>query len=364
MAILQKIIVQDFRNISFAELSFSAGVNCICGDNGQGKTNLLDAIYLLSMTKSAFGLTDQMCVRHGCRDYSIAGTYSLSDGLEARFTVSGGASGKTVRRDGKAYPKVSAHIGVLPVVMVSPQDSVLVSESGEERRRFVNSVLSQLDPAYLAALQRYNRFLAHRNRMLKDGVADPTLLDVLDAGMSECAAAVEKARSEFSACLEDAVSQLYSLLSGGCESVGIRYQSDLKGRPLADVLASCRERDLCMKYTTAGVQRDDFIFTMDGHPIRRCGSQGQQKSFLVALKLSQLRIMQREYGSAPVLLLDDVFDKLDASRMSHLLDVVCRDGYGQIFITDTMRTRIEEAASSIHAGAVYFTARNGEFQAG
>lgn len=362
MAVLQKIIVSEFRNIKFAELSFVDGINCICGENGQGKTNLLDAIHYLSMTKSAFGTADSFCVRHGMDAFSIAGSYRMSDGMLSKFVVSVSGGVKTVKRDDKAYDRISGHIGSLPVVMVSPQDSALVSESGEERRRFANAVLSQMDPKYLAELQKYNRLLVQRNKMLKEPLSDESLLDVLDLQMSAPAAYISQCRARFARLLEDAVSGYYRELSGGRENVGIEYRSDVD--PDGDFyarLCSSRRRDALLKYTSIGVQRDDFLFTMDGYPIRKCGSQGQQKSFLVALKLAQYDIMKNSYGFAPILLLDDVFDKLDVNRISNLLKIVSNNDYGQIFITDTNRGRLEEIVSKISSCAAYFDAKDGEF---
>ena len=181
MPVLKKIVVQDFRNIALQELEFSPNVNCICGNNGEGKTNLIDAVYYLSMTKSAFSTTDRYNFRYGTESFSISGVYAMPGGMESRFSVRSESGGeKKIKRDDKPYARASEHIGVLPVVMVSPQDYALVAESGEERRRFVNSVLSQMDREYLSALQQYNRLLLQRNRLLKDGGADPALLDVFD----------------------------------------------------------------------------------------------------------------------------------------------------------------------------------------
>lgn len=374
MATLEKIIIQNFRNIPFAELSFSAGVNCICGKNGQGKTNLLDAIHYLSLTRSAFSSSDSFCYRHGCDAFSIAGTYRMQDGLSSRFVVNVDNGVKTVKRDDKVYPKVSAHIGVLPVVMVSPQDSTLVSESGDERRRFANCVLSQLSAEYLSATSRYNKLLAQRNRILKDYRPDTSLLEVLDAQMGECAAIIIPHRRELSDMLCKAVSAHYASLSGGSETISVSYRSGVPVSFKSDVcsdediaasfaatLKSSLEKDLILKYTSTGVQRDDFLFEMDGYPIRKCGSQGQQKSFLVALKLAQYDIMKASYGFPPILLLDDVFDKLDEGRIANLLKLVNSTDYGQIFITDTHRERMERIVGGIARDVKFFNADNGEF---
>lgn len=364
---LEKIIISNFRNIAFAELSFVPGVNCICGLNGQGKTSLLDAVYYLSMTKSSLGVNDGFLIRHGEDSFSLSGSYVMSDGMQTKFSVSCDSSSKTFRRDGKALPRISSHIGVLPVVMVSPMDSALVSESGDERRRFANMVLSQMDASYMSALQTYNKLLAQRNKLLKDPAFDASLLDVLDMQMDAPARLVVAKRAEFCNMIRGRVASLYELLSGGREHVEIEYKSELCGRDgtvadLSTLLAAGRSRDLLLKYTGCGVQRDDFLFTLDGYPIRRCGSQGQQKSFLVALKLAQYSIMKEACGFPPMLLLDDVFDKLDVERISNLLKIVSSEDYGQIFITDTNRERMAEIVGRIASDALYFTTENGEFQ--
>ena len=363
MPILEKIVISDFRNIGLQELEFSPNVNCISGNNGEGKTNLLDAIYYLSMTKSAFASSDRFNFRHGTEEFSLSGTYRMENGLSSRFSIKAALKGdKKLRRDDKAYDKVSDHIGILPVVMVSPSDISLVSESGEERRRFVNSVLSQMDREYMASMQQYNRLLQQRNRMLKDFNMDRTLLEVIDMRMASVAEPVYQARKRFVEDLLPVVREYYRLLSGDSETVGIEYESELSKASLDMLLEASYERDCAMKYTTSGIQRDDFIFTMNGHPIRRYGSQGQQKSFLVALKFAQYEVMKRNYGFAPVLLLDDVFDKLDMNRISNLLQMVASNDFGQIFITDSNKVRMSGIVDRITSDRAYFDTAGGSFR--
>ena len=362
MPTLKKIVIQDYRNIAFGELSFSPNINCVSGNNGEGKTNLLDAVYYLSMTKSAFGAPDRYNWRYGTDGFTLAGAYAMSGGLESRFSVRVRADGeKRFTRDDKPYTRLNDHIGVLPVVMVSPSDGALVSESGEERRRFVNGVLSQMDREYLAAVQVYNRLLLQRNRLLKEGAADPELFTVYDGKMAEAAAPVVAARKRFAEELLPTVSSYYRLLSGGSEEVAVSYRSELTERPLEDLFAANREKDRALRFTTAGIQRDDFIFTMNGHPIRRGGSQGQQKSFLVSLKFAQYDIMKRSYGFAPMLLLDDVFDKLDMHRIANLIGMVAGSDFGQIFITDSNKVRLSGIVDGITDESAYFDAVGGAF---
>lgn len=363
MPALKKIVVQNFRNIAFQELSFSPNINCISGNNGEGKTNLMDAVWYLSMTKSAFASSDRFNFRHGTDTFAVSGTYSMNMGPDVRFSVQVDGKGeKKVRRDDKAYSKISEHIGVLPIVMVSPSDTSLVSESGDDRRRFVNSVLSQMDREYLAAMQQYNRFLFQRNKMLKDGTFDESLLDVFDERMNEYAGVIHGKRDAFVKDLLPLVAEHYATLSGGRETVSIDYRSDLRKGSLVELLKASREKDRIFKYTTAGIQRDDFLFEMNGFPIRRCGSQGQQKSFLVSLKFAQYELMKRRYGFPPMLLLDDVFDKLDMSRISNLLGMVAGSDFGQIFITDSNKVRMSGIVDGLTADRAYFEAVGGEFR--
>ncbi|MBR1576626.1 MAG: DNA replication and repair protein RecF [Bacteroidales bacterium] len=362
MPILEKIVVQNYRNIELQELAFSPNVNCIWGNNGEGKTNLMDAIYYLSMTKSAFSAVDRFNFRYGSGSFSLAGTYAMPTGLQARFSIQVSSGGeKKLRRDDKPYPKISDHIGVLPVVMVSPSDTSLVSESGDERRKFVNSVLSQLDREYLYSMQQYNRLLLQRNRLLKDGMADEGLLDAFDARLSALAGPLYERRAAFVQQLSPAVQEYYVRVSGGREQVSIRYRSDLAKRDLAALLAQSREKDRMLRFTSIGLQRDDFLFEMDGYPIRKCGSQGQQKSFLVSLKLAQYEIMKEKYGYPPMLLLDDLFDKLDMNRVSNLLKMVAGNDFGQIFLTDTDKARVHGIVDEITQDGAYFDTASGVF---
>ena len=362
MPVLEKIVISDFRNIQLQEIDFSPNINCISGNNGEGKTNLLDAIYYMSMTKSAFASSDKFNFRHGTEEFSLAGTYRMPNGLSSRFALKMSSRGeKKVKRDDKFYQKVSEHVGVLPVVMVSPADVSMVSESGDERRRFVNAVLSQMDREYMAAMQQYNRLLLQRNKMLKDAVVDRSLLEVIDMRMSALAGPVYEARKRFVADLKPIVAEYYKALSGDSEQVDIEYESELSKDSLENILAASFEKDRILKHTTSGIHRDDFVFTMNGHPIRRFGSQGQQKSFLVSLKFAQYEIMKRNYGFAPMLLLDDVFDKLDMGRISNLLQMVASNDFGQIFITDSNKVRMAGIVDRLTQDRAYFETVGGVF---
>lgn len=362
MPILEKAVVQNWRNIELQELEFSPNINCISGNNGEGKTNLLDAIHCLSMSKSAFGSSDRWNYRHGSNFYAISGNYLMHEGQRARFSVHcAEGEEKKITRDGKAYNRISDHIGVLPLVMVSPGDSALVSEGSEARRRFINAVLSQMDHEYLSDVQRYTRHLAGRNAILKSGKADESVLETIDWHLDALAGRIHARRAAFAAQLEPVVAAFYEQLSGGSEKVGISYRSDLSEAPLLDILRRSADKDRMMGFTTCGVQRDDFIFTMNGDPIRKVGSQGQQKSFLVALKFSQYGIMKDSCGFAPTLLLDDLFDKLDPGRISRLLEMVSDEGFGQIFITDSDKVRTANILDALGSDRACFEAKGGAF---
>ena len=365
MPILEKIVVQDYRNITLQELTFSPNINCISGNNGEGKTNLLDAIWYLSMTKSAVSpSSDRYNFRFGTDAFAIAGSYRMENGTVSTFSVRSDASGqKRFVRDDKAYPKISAHIGKIPIVMISPSVGSLISESGEERRRFANTVLSQMDPTYLAGMMQYNKYLQQRNRMLKDGISDPDLFAVTDHKLAELARPLYEARLRLAEELQPVVSAYYATVSGGAETVEIAYRSDLAKGDLATLLSETIERDRILHFTGCGLQRDEFVFTMNGHPIRRAGSQGQQKSFLVALKFAQYEIMKRRYGGVPpILILDDAFDKLDMTRIANLIAMVAGNDFGQIFISDSNKVRLSLIVDKITDECRYYVAEAGSFR--
>lgn len=359
---LKKIIIQNFRNIALQELEFSPNVNCISGGNGEGKTNLLDAICYLSMTKSAFAIPDRYNIRYGSASFALSGLYTMSSGQSTKITMQYSPSeGKQLRADDKPYSKLSEHIGLLPIVMVSPADAAMVSESGDERRRLLNSVLSQMDRQYLSSLQQYNRVLAQRNRLLKDGEPDHSLLDTFDEQLSALAAPICAKRASFCESLVPTLSRYYSEISSGREEVDIVYQSDSLDGSLLSKLQERRQRDRLLHFTSAGPQRDDFVFKMDGEPIKRCGSQGQQKSFLVALKFAQHELMRQSYGFPPIMLLDDLFDKLDPKRIERLLSMVTKRDFGQIFITDPDKQRTRAVVDSLTQERSYLVASDGTF---
>ncbi|MBQ0025685.1 MAG: DNA replication and repair protein RecF [Bacteroidales bacterium] len=347
---LTRIILENFKNIRSAELEFSDKINCISGKNGAGKTNLLDAVYYLSMTKSFFSSSDQYVCEYDADEATLCGFYKMEDNSVERIAcqVRKGAE-KTFKRGAKTYARFSEHIGLLPVVMVSPVDSALINDYGEERRKYMNFILSQTDKDYLRHIQAYNQLLQQRNRLLKEQQRQDVLVDTVSERMAPHASYVFEARKNLCSMLQPLVRDFYSRLSGGTESASISYKSDLYAGDILGLFLKEKGREDALHYTTVGVQRDDMSFELNGYPIRRCGSQGQQKCFLLAMKLAQFHFMKRIYGQTPMLMLDDVFDKLDMSRVEDLLKIVSTLDFGQIFITDCNKVRLDDVARRLGA---------------
>lgn len=360
MMFLRRIIVRDFKIINSADLSFSPKINCICGNNGEGKTCLLDAVYYLSMTKSFLSSSDRYTYSYGSSGAILHGSYSGGTPSEEDIAVSVSSDGtKTVRRNGKTYKRLSDHIGRIPVVVTSPSDTSLIHDSGEERRRFLNMMISQMDPEYLRSVVAYNRLLKQRNAALRQEGTPGMLLDTISERMCAPAEYVFGKRKEAVSMLAAKAGEFYRLISGGKENVELCYRSDLDRMPPAELFAASRQKDKVMGYTTSGVQRDDLELVMDGHPLRKCASQGQQKSFLIALKMAQYQVMSQSRETTPILLFDDLFDKLDSLRVSSLIRMVVEGGFGQIFITDTDRERLRRTVGGITDQGSFFNVASG-----
>lgn len=386
---LRKLKVINFKNIREATLQFSPKINCILGNNGGGKTNLLDAIYYLSMTKSFFNIPENYAVTFGEQSMGLIGDYMLQEKSERihlaiRLPDAAGASQpgesasqparneKQLWRNEKRIAKFSSHIGLLPIVMVSPQDAILVNGSGEERRRFLNFILSQTDPLYLSNIQNYNSLLAQRNKLLKlcagTGARSAAtrgwdeLIQTITLQMESPAAYVHAKRQELAESLSQYTAQYYKELSGNREAVTMRYQSDLNSSTPKEIFQRSQQQDLRFGYTTAGPHRDDMLFFIEGFPIKKVGSQGQQKSFLIALKLAQFQIIKQISGKLPILLLDDLFDKLDMTRVEYLLSLVAGETFGQIFITDSNKVRINQILARVDSTAKSFEVHGGTYR--
>ena len=359
---LKKLVLINFKNIAQAEITLSERLNCFVGDNGAGKTNVLDAVYYLSMSKSALSMTDGQSVRHGEDFFVVEGTYAGDSGSNDTVNCSFlRRSGKVLKLNGKEYDRMADHVGRFPVVMVSPQDSVLITDAAEERRRYLNAFLSQLDRDYLASLMRYNAVLAERNRFLKNS-SDEQMLQIYDMQLADHAARIYERRRDIIERMRPLVAEFYRQLSGDREQVEIEYRSELASASMGELLLASRERDIVNGFTTSGVHRDDMSLRIGGYPLRKYGSQGQQKSFLMSLKLAQYRILTEVCGERPLLLLDDLFDKLDTSRVENLLTLVAGDDFGQIFITDCNRSRLETILSRAGEKYALFMVEGGDIR--
>ncbi len=359
---LKKLVLINFKNIAQAEITLSERLNCFVGDNGAGKTNVLDAVYYLSMSKSALTMTDGQSVRHGEDFFVVEGTYAGDSGSNDTVNCSFlRRSGKVLKLNGKEYDRMADHVGRFPVVMVSPQDSVLITDAAEERRRYLNAFLSQLDRDYLASLMRYNAVLAERNRFLKSS-SDEQMLQIYDMQLADHAARIYERRRDIIERMRPLVAEFYRQLSDDREQVEIEYRSELASASMGELLLASRERDIVNGFTTSGVHRDDMSLRIGGYPLRKYGSQGQQKSFLMSLKLAQYRILAEVCGERPLLLLDDLFDKLDTSRVENLLTLVAGDDFGQIFITDCNRSRLETILSRAGEKYALFMVEGGDIR--
>lgn len=356
---LKKIALLNFKNIAREELSFCPGINALVGDNGAGKTNILDAVYYLSMCKSALQMTDGQSIRHGEEFFLLEGRYATDAGRRETIVCSfSRRSGKLLKRNGKEYDRLSDHVGLIPAVIVSPADSALISDAADERRRYLNAFISQLDRSYLQAVMRYNAVLAERNRLLKMH-PDETMLAIYDMQLCEHGRLIHARRRDFVERLQPVVERYYRMLAEDREQVELSYRSELNDRPFEEVLRDARQKDLVNEFTTAGIHRDDLVLKIGGYPLRKYGSQGQQKSFLIALKLAQYAIVAEERHERPILLLDDLFDKLDAGRVEQLIRLVSEATFGQIFISDCNPTRLKAILDRSGGDYALFTVTDG-----
>ena len=338
---LRHLNILNYKNVAEANLDFAEGVNCLIGNNGMGKTNILDAIYYLSFCRSYTAQTDQSVIRHDEPYMMLQGTYDRRE-VEEQVTVSlQRGKRKVVRRGGKEYQRLSQHIGLLPVVMISPMDQDLIRGTGEERRRLMDQIISQGDKEYLDALIRYAKAVEQRNSMIRQEMRDPLLYETVETVMCQTAAMVHQRRADFVERFTPIFMRYYSDIAGDQETVSLTYQSQLTGTTMQELLAANRERDMIIGYTTRGVHRDDMELLLGDYPMRRTGSQGQCKTYTLALRLAQFDFLKASMTVTPMLLLDDIFDKLDARRVERIVEVVSSDRFGQIFITDTNRTHLD-----------------------
>lgn len=361
---LQQLSVINFKNYAEAELTFSEGVNAFVGNNGAGKTNILDAIHYLSLCKSYFNPIDSQQVKQGTDFFIINGTFDRNDLPETVACSVKKNQKKVFKRNKKDYQRLADHIGLFPLVMVSPYDASIIMEGSEERRKFVDNVISQTDNHYLDELIIYNKILANRNALLKriaeTGRFDPSLLEVLDEQLVASGAKIFNKRRQFLESFTVLFNQYYQFLTEDAEKVELVYESQLLNDDFATLLKKTTEKDRVLERTTAGIHRDDLQFSIHGMPLKKFGSQGQQKSFLIALKLAQYMYLQQQKGFKPLLLLDDIFDKLDEHRITKLMQLVSNHEFGQVFITDASPNRVSAIFERISVEVKLFNVNGGE----
>ncbi len=351
-----RLSVLQFRNHREMELEPGPQLNCITGPNGAGKTNLLDAVHYLGLCKSYFESQDGLNVLHGEEFFLVKGALVTPEGVDDLACTVRKGHRKVFTRNRKEYDRLSEHVGRCPVVMITPYDGTLVQDGSDTRRRFLDGLIAQFDRSYLEALLRYNRALAHRNLLLKNmaGRGDLVLAEPWDEQIIVNGEAVHTVRKAFMEELVPLLLEHYAGISSGPEHVGAHYRSELGERSMREILAANWDRDLAAEHTTGGIHKDDLVFTLNEQPLKRFGSQGQQKTFLIALKLAQFDLTAKHNGTKPILLLDDIFDKIDPQRMRHLLALLGQGRFGQVIITDTDATRLHKAIDGLRTDTRFF----------
>ncbi len=360
--ILEQLSILNYKNIVQAEISFSPKINCFFGKNGMGKTNFMDAIYYLSFCKSHINTPDSQIIRNNEDMCVLQGIYDYDGRTEELFCGIRHKQRKQFKRNKKEYGKLSEHIGLLPLVMISPADTELIQGGSDERRRFIDMIISQQDKNYLHSLIQYNKALTQRNSLLKTQSKDFSLFDVLEMQLSMYGEQIFAKRQELIERLKPLFNLYYQQICDSVETVNLEYISQLVEGPLEERLKNNRERDLIIGYTTSGIHKDELEMNLGDHLIRRVGSQGQQKTFLIALKLAQYSLLIEQGQTTPILLLDDIFDKLDAQRVAQIIKLVSEEKFGQIFITDTNRKYLDEILETINHDYALFEVEQGYIQ--
>ena len=359
---LKRISILNYKNLEQVEVAFSRKMNCIIGKNGMGKTNLLDAVYYLSFCKSATNAIDSQNILHDCDFFVVQGFYETDEGEpEEVYCGLKRRQKKQFKRNKKEYSRLSDHIGLIPLVMVSPADSWLIAGGSEERRRFIDVVISQFDREYLEALIRYNKALLQRNSLLKADVEpEEELMLVWEEMMAASGETVYAKRKAFIDEFIPVFQSYYSYISQDREQVSLSYESHAAKGNLLEQLKEVRQRDRILGYSTRGIHKDDLIMQLGDFPIKREGSQGQNKTYLIALKLAQFEFLKRTGSrTTPIVLLDDIFDKLDASRVEQIVKLVAGDSFGQIFVTDTNRDHLDKILRKIEGDYKLFEVDGG-----
>ena len=382
--ILEKLSLINYKNIQTAALELSPKMNCFIGHNGVGKTNVLDAVYYLSFCHSSTNPIDSQVICHNQDFMMLEGIYieergkrkeereeerkeEKEEGKEEReyqLSITCGmkrGQKKHFKRDKKEYKRLSEHIGLIPLVMIAPGDTLLVEGSSEERRRLMDVVIAQQDRQYMETLNRYNKALTQRNTLLKqDEEPDADVMAILEEQMAAEGERIFSRRTTFVEELAPLFQSFYERISGGREQVSLSYQSHCQRGPLLEIIQRDRFKDRAVGYSLHGIHRDDLEMLLDGHPMKREGSQGQLKTYVIALKLAQFELLKRSLHTVPILLLDDIFDKLDAERVEQIVRLVGSNDFGQIFITDTNRDHLDHILATSSHDYKLFYVENGE----
>ncbi|TJY36272.1 DNA replication/repair protein RecF [Pontimicrobium aquaticum] len=350
--VLKTLSILNYKNFDSKTFNFDSKINCFVGANGIGKTNILDAIYHLSFGKSYFNPIASQNIKHNEDFFVVDGLYLKQERQEKIIVSLKKGQKKIIKRNSKVYDKFSDHIGFLPLVIISPADRDLIIEGSDTRRKFIDGVISQSDKTYLQQLISYNKVLTQRNALLKYFAANNTFnsdtLDIYNSQLNDLGQAIHKKRNEFLKVFVPIFKARYKAISNGNEKVNLSYKSDLFEDSLLTILKQNLNKDKALQYTSVGIHKDDLKFEIESYPIKKFGSQGQQKSFLIALKLAQFDFIKAESGVTPILLLDDIFDKLDEHRVAQIIALVDNENFGQIFITDTHPERTEVAIKQVH----------------
>jgi DNA replication and repair protein RecF len=350
--ILKSLNLLNYKNFDAFTVEFDAKINCFVGANGVGKTNILDAIYHLSFGKSYFNPIASQNIRHEEDFFVVDGLYEKNERSEKVIVSLKRGQKKIIKRNGKAYDRFSDHIGFLPLVIISPADRDLIIEGSDTRRKFMDGVISQSDKGYLEALLNYSKILAQRNALLKyfalNNNFNKDSLDVYNEQLNEYGSVIYNKRKTFLDAFTPIFKNRYKAISNNSEVVDLQYNSQLNESTLMELFATSINKDRMLQYTSTGIHKDDLDFSIKNYPIKKFGSQGQQKSFLIALKLAQFDFIKAQSGETPLLLLDDVFDKLDEQRVAQIIQLVNDENFGQLFISDTHADRTEKAIKSVH----------------
>jgi len=360
--IIERISILNFKNIEEADLLFSSKMNYFFGNNGMGKTNLLDAIFYLSFTKNHTNLLDFQLIRHEEEFCVLQGYYNNNGVKDEVYCGIKRKQRKVFKRNKKEYDRLSEHIGLIPMVMISPADTELIQDGSVERRKFVDMIISQYDKNYLRFLIHYNKVLQQRNSLLKERNPEDSLFDILDEQLVSDGELIYQKRKEFISGFCPIFQKYYDAISNKSEPVDLKYDSQLDTLSLSRALKDKLAVDKILGYTGVGIHKDDFLFMLGDHLIRKIGSQGQNKTYLIALKLAQFQFLLQKNASVPILLLDDIFDKLDANRVERIIQLVTQEEFGQIFVTDTNRKYLDEILSGMKHDYKLFQVEEGRIQ--